>query len=56
MMRLHSNPEFKTVDLHFTQKGSGGMSESVEFEIGAAMAGEQNDQSKGVTPNGSGQS
>ncbi len=56
MMRLHSNPEFKSVDLHFTQKGSGNMGDSVEFEIGAAMAGDQNDKSKGVTPNGSGQS
>lgn len=56
MMRLHANPEFKSVDLHFTQKGSGIQSQSVEFEIGALMAGEDNNKSKGVTPNGSGQS
>jgi len=56
MMRLHANPEFKSVDLHYTQKGSAGMVDALEFEIGAAMAGDQNDNSKGVTPNGSGQS
>lgn len=56
MMRLQGNPDFKSVDLHFTQKGTGQGPSSVEFEIGAAMSGDQNDKSKGVTPNGTAQS
>lgn len=56
MMRLHKNPDFKSVDLHFTQKGVGKESDSVEFEIGAAMLGDDKGKSKGVTPNGPGQS
>lgn len=56
MMRLHNNPDFRSVDLHYTQKGSAGRDTSLEFEIGAAMVGDDNNKSKGVTPNGSGQS
>ncbi len=56
MMRLHSNPDFKSVDLHYTQKGNQDDTTAVEFEIGAAMRPDQEDSSKGVTPNGSGQS
>ena len=57
MMRLHSNPDFKSVDLHYTQKGSQGDTQAVEFEIGASMQQpEEKDTSKGVTPNGSAQS
>lgn len=57
MMRLHSNPDFKSVDLHYTQEGNQGETNAVEFEIGAAMQpDQQDDSSKGVTPNGSSQS
>lgn len=56
MMRLHSNPDFKSVDLHYTQKGTQGKTQAVEFEIGASMQTEEKDDAKGVTPNGSSQS
>jgi len=55
MMRLHSNPDFKSVDLHYTQKGTQGLTQAIEFEIGASMTTEE-DNSKGVTPNGTAQS
>jgi len=56
MMRLQTNPDFRSVDLHYTQRGSGVNTQSLEFEIGASMTSDDNDKSKGVTPNGSGQS
>lgn len=56
MMRLHSNPDFKSVDLHFTQRGSQTTAQTVEFEIGASMLEPEKDKAKGGTPNGSGQS
>lgn len=56
MMRLHSNPDFKSVDLHYTQKATLGLTQAIEFEIGASMTSDNEDNSKEVTPNGSGQS
>lgn len=56
MLRLSSNPDFKSVDLHYTQKGNQGPAQAIEFEIGATMVGSDKDKSKGVKPNGSGQS
>lgn len=57
MMRLHSNPNFKSVDLHYTQKAALNMVQALEFEIGATMvSGNEKDDSKGVTANGPGQS
>ena len=56
MMRLHTNPDFRRVDLHYTQKGTFAKSQALEFEIGAAMINDTNNTPKGVTPNGSGQS
>jgi Tfp pilus assembly protein PilN len=56
MLRLHSNPDFKSVDLHFTQRGNQGSAQAIEFEIGATMAGSDEDKSKGVKPSGSSQS
>jgi Tfp pilus assembly protein PilN len=56
MMRLHSNPDFSSVDLHYTQRGTQNAMQAIEFEIGASMFGDDEDKSKGVKPNGSGQS
>lgn len=56
MMRLHSNPDFKSVDLHYTQKGSIEDVQTVEFEIGASLGGPDKETPKGVTPSGPGQS
>ena len=58
MMRLHNNPNFKSVDLHYTQKTDIGKITAIEFEIGAAMAvpDTTDNKPKGVTQNGSGQS
>lgn len=57
MLRLHSNPDFKSVDLHYTQKGNQGTMQAIEFEIGATMLGsDPEEKSKGVTPSGSSQS
>lgn len=60
MMRLQSNPDFKSVDLHYTQKGNQDKAQGVEFEIGAAMQPDQdqnqNQNAKGATPNGPSQS
>ena len=57
MMRLQANPNFKSVDLHYTQKGTAGAAQqAIEFEIGASFVSDDKDSSKGVTANGSGQS
>ena len=64
MMRLQANPDFKSVDLHYTQKGTMNAMQAIEFEIGASFvnpvgAGSQippQQGAKGVTANGSGQS
>lgn len=56
MMRLQTNPDFRSVDLHYTQRGRFGNTQSLEFEIGASMIGDDTNKSKGVTPNGSAQS
>jgi len=55
MMRLHGDPDLKSVDLHYTQKSSQGIMQAIEFEIGASFS-TPDDKSKGVTQNGSGQS
>jgi Tfp pilus assembly protein PilN len=58
MMRLHNNPNFKSVDLHYTQKTDLEKTIAVEFEIGAAMSVPEttDNKPKEVTQNGSGQS
>ena len=62
MMRLQANPDFKSVDLHYTQKGTMNTMQAIEFEIGASFVGNEKDEippqqgAKGVTANGSGQS
>jgi len=56
MMRLQANPDFKSVDLHYTQKGTMNAVDAIEFEIGASFVGNEPDKSKGVTANGTGQS
>jgi Tfp pilus assembly protein PilN len=64
MMRLQANPDFKSVDLHYTQKGTMNAVQAIEFEIGASFASPAGTGSettpqqgaKGVTPNGTGQS
>lgn len=53
MMRLHSNPDFKSVDLHYTQRGAQGATQGVEFEIGASMMTPEQGETKGVTTSGS---
>jgi Tfp pilus assembly protein PilN len=55
MLRLHSNPYFKSVDLHYTQKSSQGKSEAIEFEIGAVMLNLEQKE-KEVTASGANQS
>ena len=56
MMRLQGNPDFKSVDLHYTQKSTMDNVKAFEFEIGASFVGNEKDESKGGTTNGSGQS
>ncbi|MGI6295201.1 MAG: PilN domain-containing protein [Armatimonadota bacterium] len=56
MLRLHSNPDFKSVDLHYTQKGTQGSAQVVEFEIGATLRDKQQEDAKGGTASGANQS
>jgi len=56
MMRLQSNPDFASVDLHYTQKGTTSGTHAIEFEIGAIFVGDAKPGSKGETANGSSQS
>ncbi len=56
MLRLHSNPDFKSVDLHYTQKGTQESAQVIEFEIGATLLDKQNDEEKGGTASGENQS
>ena len=55
MLLLGRHDDFSGVDLHFTQKATMGLTQAVEFEVGATMKPED-DQAKGVTGNGPGQS
>lgn len=56
MLRLYSNPDYKNVDLRYTQKGTQGLAETVEFEIGATMLDVTQDQTKEVKSSGANQS
>lgn len=56
MMRLQANPDFKSVDLHYTQKGTMNNVQAIEFEIGATFVGNEPQTLKGATANGTGQS
>lgn len=56
MLRLHSNPDFKSVDLHYTQKGTQESAQIIEFEIGATLLDKQQDDEKGGTASGANQS
>jgi len=56
MMRLQANPDFKSVDLHYTQKGTMNKAQAIEFEIGATFVGSEPQTPKGAAANGTGQS
>ncbi len=56
MLRLHSNPDFKSVDLHYTQKGTQESAQVIEFEIGATLLDKQQADEKGGTTSGANQS
>ena len=56
MLRLYSNPDYKNVDLRYTQKGTQGTADTVEFEIGATMIDATSDQAKEVKSSGANQS
>ena len=55
MLLLARHDGFSGIDLHFTQKAMLGLTQAVEFEVGATMKTED-DQAKGVTGDGPGQS
>lgn len=55
MLLLARHDDFSSVDLHFTQKTMLGLTQAVEFEVGATMKTED-DHTKEVTGNGPGQS
>ncbi len=46
MMRLQANPDFKSVDLHYTQKGTMNAVQAIEFEIGASFVGPTTESQK----------
>jgi len=54
MLRINSIPDFRSVDLHFTQKTLVGVNTAVEFEIGAQL--KDNGSSGEVKKNGTVQS
>ena len=56
MMRLHSVPDFNSVDLHYTQKATVGTATALEFEIGAQMKINNSTAAKGVKSDGASQS